>query len=291
MEFCEAYQMFLEYVEARGHSPLTVSSYRQDQRSFQTFLWEKTIDPHLDNLDAKIVRRYIVWMKGKGYSRATMKRKIDSLSSFYNYTEFEELIQSNPLKKVDRIKKPKLLPRFLSDDEVHRLIYAVDHYKALNRLGNKAMIRILLYCGLRRSELFNLDWSDIDFCRGTILVRLGKGEKDRVLPMNTQVNQCLWDYLQSRLPLTCPAVFTNHYGNRMKPNNLMRLLRKLAMKAGIQKALTAHLMRHTFATMVLKKTDIVTLQKMLGHCDLSTTQIYAHTSTERMAQAVENLLI
>lgn len=99
MEFCEAYQMFLEYVEARGHSPLTVSSYRQDQRSFQTFLWEKTIDPHLDNLDAKIVRRYIVWMKGKGYSRATMKRKIDSLSSFYNYTEFEELIQSNPLKK------------------------------------------------------------------------------------------------------------------------------------------------------------------------------------------------
>jgi len=77
----------------------------------------------------------------------------------------------------------------------------------------------------------------------------------------------------------------------MKPNNLMRLLRKLAMKAGIQKALTAHLMRHTFATMVLKKTDIVTLQKMLGHCDLSTTQIYAHTSTERMAQAVENLLI
>lgn len=195
------------------------------------------------------------------------------------------------MKKVDRIKKQSRLPRFLLADEVQRLISAVDNFKVANRLGNKAMIRVFLYCGIRRSELFNLDWSDIDFSRGTLLIRLGKGGKDRFLPLNSEVSSCLWDYLQARLPLNDQAVFTNHYGHRMKPNNLMRVLRKLTKKAGIQKSVTAHLLRHSFATMLLEAgADIVTVQKLLGHADLSTTQIYAHTTSERMAQAVENPL-
>lgn len=290
MDFCEAYQMFLEYVEARGHSPLTVSSYRQDQRSFLTFLAEKAIGPNLENLDAKIIRRYIIWMKAKGYSRATMKRKLDSLSSFFKYTAFEELIPTNPFDKVDRIKKAKHLPRFLLEDEVHRLLSAVDHYKVSTRLRDRAILRVLLFCGLRRSELFKLDWMDIDFSTGTILIRQSKGEKDRVVPMNSEVNNALWEYLQSRLPINSQVVFTNRYGNRMKGNNLMRVLRKITKKAGIQKNVTAHLLRHSFATLLIKLgVDIVTLQELLGHADLSTTQIYAHTSSERKAQAVEKL--
>lgn len=291
MKLSEAYQMFLEYCEARGHSLLTVSSYRQDLRCFLKFLTENTIEPILESLDAKVIRRYQVWMNNNGYARATMKRKIDSLSSFFKYTLYEELIQANPMQKVDRVKKVNRLPRFLSDDEVRRLIHAVDHYRISARSGSKAMIRVFLFTGLRRSELFNLDWSDIDFSRATILVRLGKGRKDRILPMNTEVNDCLWEYLQSRLPLNNPAVFVNHYGNRMKANNLARVLRKLAKKAGIQKAVTPQLLRHSFATMLLKTTDIVTLKELMGHNDLNTTQIYAHTTSERMAQAVENLLV
>ena len=290
MGLSEAYQMFLEYAEAKGHSLLTVSSYRQDLRTFLMFLSENNLEPYLESLDAKVVRRYLVWMNQKGYARATKKRKIDSLSSFFNYTVYEELIQLNPMQKVDRVKKVNRLPRFLSEDEVRRLIHAADHYKVLNRLGNKAMIRVFLFGGLRRSELFNLDWSDIDFSRATILIRLGKGEKDRIVPMNSEVSSCLWEYLQSRLPLNNLAVFTNHYSNRMKPNNLMRVLQKLAKKSGIQKAVTPQLLRHSFATMMLKGTDIVTLKELLGHNDLNTTQIYAHTTSERMAQAVENLL-
>jgi len=254
-------------------------------------LTENTIEPILESLDAKVIRRYQVWMNNNGYARATMKRKIDSLSSFFKYTLYEELIQANPMQKVDRVKKVNRLPRFLSDDEVRRLIHAVDHYRISARSGSKAMIRVFLFTGLRRSELFNLDWSDIDFSRATILVRLGKGRKDRILPMNTEVNDCLWEYLQSRLPLNNPAVFVNHYGNRMKANNLARVLRKLAKKAGIQKAVTPQLLRHSFATMLLKTTDIVTLKELMGHNDLNTTQIYAHTTSERMAQAVENLLV
>lgn len=230
-------------------------------------------------------------MKSKGYSRATMKRKIDSLSSFFNYMEYEELIQANPLKKVDRIKKAKRLPRFLLDDEVRRLLSTVDHRKVTSRMRDRAITRVLLFCGLRRSEVFKLDWSEIDFSSGTITVRLGKGQKDRVVPMNSEVNASLWEYLQSRLPLNNQAVFTNRYGHRMNPNNLMRLLHTLGKKAGIPKVVTPHLLRHTFATMVLKSgADIITLQELLGHEDLSTTQIYAHTTSERKAQAVEKLL-
>lgn len=292
MGLSEAYQLFLEYVYAKGHASLTVSAYRQDQRCFQRFLKEKDVSPTLESIDAKLIRRYIVWMKGNGYSRSTMKRKIDSLSSFFNYTEYEDLIQTNPMKKVDRIKKAKSLPRFLIEDEVRRLLSVVDNYKVSTRLRDRALMRVLVYCGLRRSEIFNLNWSDIDFSTGTILIRKGKGEKDRVVPQNSEVSTCLWEYLQSRLPLTNPAVFTNRYKNRMKANNLGRVLHKLEKKAAIQKNVTPHLLRHSFATLVLKLgADIVTVQELLGHADLSTTQIYAHTTSERKSQAVEKLLV
>lgn len=291
MKLNEAYQLFLEYSDARGHSEQTISSYLQDQRSFERFMREHNISSIVENIDAKIVRRYIVWMKAQNYASATMKRKLDSLSSFLNYLEREDIIEASPMRKVDRIKKAERIPIFLTSDEVQLLLYVVDHRKVSTQLRDRAVIRVLLYCGLRRSELFKLNWSDVDFRAGTLKIQMAKGKKDRIIPMNTSVQTALWEYLQTRLPLNNEAVFLNRYKKRLHAQTLSRLLRNLIRKASISKKVTPHVLRHTFASMLLQKgADIVSVQKLLGHKDVSTTQIYTHTTPERLAEAV-NLLI
>lgn len=290
MEFEEAYQSFLEYTDAKGHSPLTVSSYRQDMRSFRGFLLEAGLSTMVETIDAKVVRRYMVWMKKKNYAPATIKHKIDSFSSFCNYLESEEIILKNPMKKVDRVKIGLRFPTFLTEEEVNRLIRAVDSYNISTRLRDQAIIRVFVYVGLRRSELLALNWSDVDFSKGTINVT-GKGNKERILPLNEVVKVALWNYLQSRLPLINPSVFLNRYKNRLHANCLTRMLRKLKPKTGISKEITAHVLRHSFATLLIEKgADIVSVQQLLGHADVSTTQIYTHTTPKRLAEAV-NLLV
>ena len=290
MEFEEAYQSFLEYTDAKGHSPLTISSYRQDMRSFRGFLLEAGLSTMVETIDAKVVRRYMVWMKKKNYAPATIKRKIDSFSSFCNYLESEEIILKNPMKKVDRIKIGLRFPTFLTEEEVNRLIRAVDSYEISTRLRDQAIIRVFVYVGLRRSELLALNWSDIDFSKGTVNVT-GKGNKERILPLNEVVKIALWNYLHSRLPLANPSVFLNRYKNPLHANCLTRMLRKLKQKTGISKEITAHVLRHSFATLLIEKgADIVSVQQLLGHADVSTTQIYTHTTPKRLAAAV-NLLV
>lgn len=291
MELHVAYSLFLEYSEARGHSPETVSSYRGDQHCLERFLRQYEIEPLVENLDARVVRRYMVWMKAQNYAQASMKRKIDSLGSFFRFLEREEIIDVSPMGKVDRIKKEKRIPTYLSTDEIKHLLNTVEQRKVSTRLRDRGIIHVLLYCGLRRSELFKLDWTDIDFKSAILKVRMGKGKKDRIIPMNSSVQTSLWEYLQSRLPLTHEAVFLNRYKNRLHAHSLSPILKTLARKAGIHKNVTAHVLRHSFATMLLQKgADIVSVQQLLGHNDISTTQIYTHTSPERLAEAV-NLLI
>lgn len=290
MEFEQTYQSFLEYTDAKGHSPLTVSSYRQDMRRFKGFLLQGGLSTLVETIDAKVIRSYTVWLKKKNYAPATIKRKIDSLSSFCNYLESEDLILKNPMRKVDRVKIGLRFPKFLIEEEILRLLRAVDTYNISTRLRDQAIIRVFLFVGLRRSELMALVWSDIDFSKGTIKV-LGKGNKERILPLNEEPKNALWNYLQSRLPLSNPSVFLNRYKNRLHANCLSRMLRKLRKKAGISKNVTPHVLRHSFATRLIEKNaDIVCVQQLLGHADISTTQIYTHTTPKRLAAAVDLLV-
>ena len=291
MEFMETYEIFLEYALAKGRSELTILSYRQDARTFLKFINEKGISPNVEAIDIRTIRLYTVWLRAKKYSLTSINHKLDSMASFFNFLENEDMIQKNIMKRVERPKIPKRLPRFLTPDEIKRLLYAVEHsaYKK-DRLRDIALIKLSLYLGLRCSEIIALNWQDLDFKSSTIKILQGKGKKDRTLPMNRELNESLWEYLQSRLPLTHPAVFLNRYHNRVKKNNISRILTRYAKRAGVDKHVTIHLLRHTCATNLAERTDLITVKELLGHDSLDTTQIYSHTSLDRMTKAVEKLM-
>ena len=251
MEFMETYEMFLEYAFAKGRSDLTIASYRQDARTFLRFLAEKEIGTNVEDINLRTIRLYNVWLRTNKYALSTINHKLDSMASFFNFLENEDMIEKNIMKRVERPKVPRQLPRFLRKDEKDRLINAVEHSKDKARLRDIALIKTSLNLGLRRSEIIALDWQNLDFKASTLTVIQGKGKKDRALPMNTELRESLWDYLQSRLPLSTPSVFINRYHNRMKPNNISRILNRYTRKAGIEKQVTTHLLRHYVESQVM----------------------------------------
>lgn len=291
MDFREAYDMFIEYSLAKGHSQATATAYTQDAKAFQRFSVEKNVVQEVEQLDARVLRQYNVWLRGCGYALGSIKRKLDSLGSFFKFLENEEIIEKNPMRKVERPKVPEQLPRFLTQDEADLLLRSVNVSRCKSRLRDKALIILLLHTGLRRSEMMTLNWDNIDFKSGTLLVISGKGKKDRVVPMNSMVKEALWEYLHSRLPLINHALFINRYGNRIQKNNVKRILDRYTRAAGISKHVTSHLLRHTCATRLIEKdVDLVTVKEILGHASVETTQIYTHTSVKRMNEAVNRLI-
>lgn len=291
MDFFDYHTEYLVYIDARGHSPCTVATYKSDANTFRKFLISQGLSPALSDIDHKVIRKYIVWMKNAcSYGPNTMKRKLDSLSSFYNYLEAEEVISHNPMRKVDRIKKQKRPRTYLTEEEVKRLLFVADNWKVVNQERNQALIRTFLFTGLRISEICLIDWDDVDFEHRTIRINKAKGNKSRVFYMNGELGQYLWAYLETRLPLDNKALFLNRYNNRMHRKNANPIIRQYCKKAGIPKHVTAHILRHTFATLLIRKgVDIVTVKDLLDHEDLSTTQVYTHSSEELQRAALEEL--
>ncbi|MEG6616390.1 tyrosine-type recombinase/integrase [Peptococcaceae bacterium 1198_IL3148] len=247
------------------------------------------LEDDITQIDAKILRRYTVWLKRAGYSPTTIKRRLDSFGSFFHYLVNEEILTTNPMARVDLPKVHKKIPKFLTQEELDLLLYVADNDTSIFQKRNSALLRVLAFMGLRRSELIKLNWSDVDFKNASITIYNGKGSKDRVVPMNEDVQEHLWVYLQSRLPLTNQAVFTNRIGNRVNADTLRRVLNNHTTKAAIKK-ITPHWLRHTCATLLIKnKVDIVTMKEVLGHSDINSTLIYTHTTPERLLDAVNTL--
>lgn len=293
MRFRETYNSFLEYLEAKGHSQATITSYDSDARCFEQFLRDSKKDDEIKEISSIVICSYMVWMKRQGRAASTIKRKINSLSSYITFIEAQELIERNPMKRVDRrIKSAKKLPVFLTDQEVKQILNSVDNHNISTLKRDKAIIRTLIYTGIRSSELLNLNWENIDFGKKTLDIKNGKGGKDRVLPINPDLEEALWEYLNSRIPLFNTAVFLNRYNNRLNRKDLSRLLKRIARRANITNPdkVTARIFRHTFATqLIMMGVDIITIKELLGHKDVSTTQIYAHTSQRRLSFAVNEL--
>ncbi|SHH67955.1 tyrosine-type recombinase/integrase [Desulfosporosinus lacus] len=290
MDFFSYHPDFLTYIIAKGHSSSTATAYGGDANCFRKFLKENGLSSDVSEIDQRVIRRYIVWLKARKNKPNTMKRKLDSLSSFFNYLELEDIIVKNPMGKVERIKK-QIIPRtFLREDEATRLIYVVDNWDIRNKVRNQAFFRVFLYTGLRVSEICAIDWSDIDFKNKTLAIKKAKGNKCRIVFLNDELCEHLWAYLQTRLPLINKALFFNRYNNRMRPKNANKIIRQYTRKAGIDKYLTAHILRHTFATILVQKgVDIITIRDLLDHKDVSTTQIYTHSTEDRQRDALQQL--
>ncbi|MDR1511758.1 MAG: tyrosine recombinase XerC [Endomicrobium sp.] len=272
---------FEKYLAAeRNFSSHTLRAYARDVFDFDFFLQKKRLT--FLNTDKHNIREFLEDLNSKKLSKATIARKFTVLRSFYKFLIINDIIKKNPMEGMKGPKKDKKIPLFLTVDEIQKLLNLSNI-----KLRDKAVIELLYSCGLRIEELTSLNIKNIDFMSNTIIV-MGKGKKERIVPAGNTCLNAIRNYINERrsLGFSCnieSPIFLNNNAKRLNQRTARRILHKLSLRAGIKKNVSPHTLRHTFATHILDNgCDIRSVQEMLGHKNLSTTQIYTHVTIESL---------
>ncbi|MBI4237084.1 MAG: tyrosine recombinase XerC [Deltaproteobacteria bacterium] len=292
-DLLEIYAHYLQ--KERESSPHTLKNYLADLRHFFDFFFEQQpAVPRqgtgmLPLITADVVRNYIGGLLGKHHP-ASVARKLASLRSFFAFWVRQGALTANPAKEVATPKIPKRLPRFLSIDETEQLLKMPSGTDLLS-IRDKAAMELIYAAGLRVSELVGLNIADVDVAEKRIRV-LGKGKKERILPVGNQALKALDLYLGQRSSVVAKAsekaLFVNRRGGRLTTRSVERMIRKYLRDANINKPVTPHVLRHTFATHLLNQgADLRGIQELLGHASLSTTQKYTHISIDKLMEVYD----
>ena len=277
-----------DLLSIKGLSPMTVSSYRQDLAVFSSFFEESAgcgniaADDALRSFDDEQILLFIVWLRSRGDSKRTLARRLSCLRGFLHWCEEQGFLKNNPAEMLDGPKLPRLLPNVLSGDEILRLLEAPDKN---TRLGcrDRAMLELMYASGLRVSEVVALHPLDIDFQTNMVRV-FGKGRKERIVPLHARAAAILENYMDSVRPDFSPResrVFLNRSGTGLTRQAVWKLVRRYAACAGIERDISPHTLRHTFATHLLEGgADLRTVQVLLGHADLAATELYTHVRSD-----------
>ncbi|EMF0500045.1 site-specific tyrosine recombinase XerD [Enterococcus hirae] len=277
---------YLHYLTIeRGLSLNTRKSYGRDLLQYLHYLEDEQITSWQD-VDRYVVINYLEKMHDEKKAPATVTRMITSLRRFHQFLRQERLTDHDPMQHIDTPKKVQKLPSTLSLTEVERLIETPDTTKNLG-IRDRAILEVMYATGMRVSELVGLKLSDLHLSLGLVQT-LGKGDKERIIPLGDYAIQWLERYLDEARPLLVanPSethVFVNHHGTGLSRQGIWKNLKQLVREAGINKEVTPHTLRHSFATHLLENgADLRTVQELLGHADISTTQIYTHITKKRM---------
>ncbi len=271
-------------IAERGLSRNTIAAYRQDLDALRDFLDE--LETPLCGLNDENVTLFIAWLRQRGDAVRTLARRISSLRSFLAWCVERGELDSNPAALVDTPKLPSLLPDVLTQEEISRLLNAPD---ATGKLGlrDRAMLELLYAAGMRVSELIELQPLDLDLQRGVARI-FGKGGKERLVPLHDAAVMRMADYLRDVRPLFTPIenrVFLNRSGTGLSRQGVWKLVKRYALEAGIRKPISPHTFRHSFATHLLEGgADLRSVQILLGHADMSATELYTHVQSERLVQ-------
>jgi integrase/recombinase XerD len=283
---------FLAYLELeRGLSRNTLEAYRSDLQQFGEFLQRMNVDPLA--VDGRLLSSFVSELADghegrKPAAPATLQRKIACLRSFYRHLRREGILDADPTKDLRPPRSRARLPRVLSRDQVNSLLdqpQGTGHGATRDR----ALLETMYACGLRASEAITLKLSDLDLEAG-VLVAHGKGAKQRLVPIGSRAIETLQTYLDKTRPELVgineePHVFVNLRGQMLSRQGLYKIVQRHARSAGLESTMSPHTLRHTFATHLLAGgCDLRSLQEMLGHADIGTTQIYTHLSTERLRE-------
>jgi integrase/recombinase XerC len=287
---------FLRYLRVeRNASELTVKSYGEDLEALVEYLTQVHGKKNLPAPGAVSVfdlRGYVAAMHEAGYAKATIARRLASLRSFFRFGQREGWTKTNPAKPLRNPRKGRTLPHFLSAEDLGRLL-AAPPADAPSGLRDRAILETIYSAGLRVSELVGLDQADLDFEAGVLRVR-GKGRRERLTPVGSYALAALRRWLRVRkLHHREPAggsapVFVNKFGRRITTRSVARMLEKYLKLTGLDNRTTPHSLRHSFATHLLDRgADIRSVQELLGHKSLVTTQIYTHVSTAALRRAYQ----
>jgi len=269
----------------RGLSPRTVEAYCADAERFLAWAESRRIDT--SGAPKNVLDDFLWDERQRGQKAASLSRLVAALKSFYAYQAIEGRLPANPAEGLKGPRAPKRLPKYLSHADAARLLAAPDG-TSYEDVRERAMLELLYACGLRVSELLTLRPEAVNLQEGWVRV-LGKGAKERLVPAHARAVAALKVYLalrESRFTSPAPELFLGRVGRRLSRVQFWRVLRNLGRRAGIRTPLYPHLLRHTFATHMLEGgADLRSLQEMLGHSDLSTTQIYTHLDASALKTA------
>ena len=273
----------------RSFSKHTLRAYHTDLTQFDSFLKDDKCK-NLKRVNHLLLRKYLAALRSRNYSRTTIVRKLASLRSFFKFLNQEGILESNPFEILRTPKQEKKLPHFLSINDIDTLLKTPDESE-ISGLRDRAILETLYSTGIRVSELVGLNEEDVDFYGEMVKVQ-GKGKKERLVPIGSYAIKALKEYINSKkkkngLGKNVP-LFLNKYGDRLSSRSVARSLDKYLKLTGINLLTSPHTFRHSFATHMLDKgANLRAVQELLGHSNLSTTQIYTHVTTERLKQVYD----
>jgi integrase/recombinase XerD len=284
----ELVEKYLNYLLIeRGVAENTLEAYGRDLRRFLLIVQEKGFTD-LRQILPETVIAYLVRVKAEGLSANSMNRSLAALRGFYKYLLAEKLIEETPLANIELAKVWMRLPDTLSKDEMN-LILAQPGVKTAQALRNSSMLELLYATGIRVSELIGLTMNSINWQVGFLIV-MGKGSKERVVPIGKTAYDCTKIYVEQARPQimqgkSTDVLFLNRFGDKFTRQGFWKMVVGYAKRSGLQKKVHPHTFRHSFASHLLEGgADLRTVQVMLGHADISTTQIYTHITRERLKE-------
>ena len=272
------------YVE-KGLSKNTVDAYQNDLNDFLSWLNKINIQDYKKVTETEI-NEYVAHLFKNGLKSSSVNRKISTLKSFYLFLIKKKLISLSPLSEVITPKKEQYLPSSMSEDEVEQLLQSPNIELDIE-IRDKAMIEMLYATGMRISELINLKMIDIDIERSVLKV-LGKGSKERLVPFGEKASDSLSYYLKKRKKSSAKEVFLSNRGKKMTRTGFWQRIKIYLSREGLKDTISPHTLRHAFATHLLNRgADLRSVQLLLGHSDLSTTQIYTHIAKQRLGEVLK----
>jgi tyrosine recombinase XerC len=285
IDWPDRFHRFLE--EEKNLSFQTVKSYTSDIKDFLKFLLSQSKD--LKDVGYPTVREYLGSLQKKERRKSTLARRVASLRSFFHFLYLKGHLESFPLSGIRGPKRGRKIPTYLEEEEVERLLNAAKGEDFI-RLRDKAILELLYATGMRAAELVNLELENLDLGSETVKVR-GKGSKERIIPVGIYAVNAIKTYLPVRGEKVKPevkALFVNRFGGRLSDRSLRKKMNQYLELANIQKPAGPHILRHSFATHLLNRgADIRSIQELLGHEQLSTTQVYTHLNTRRLKETYQ----
>ena len=274
-------------VVEKGLSKNTIMSYERDLKNYIFYIQKVEQIHSLNDVTRVHIVHFLHHLKQQGKSSKTLARHVASIRSFHQFLLREKATDQDPSVHIESPQIEKTLPKVLNLSEVEALLESPDKDSPLG-IRDRAMLELLYATGIRVSELIQLNLDDLHLTMGFIRC-IGKGNKERIIPIGRTASNVIETYIKDGRPklrskqTTTEALFLNHHGNRLTRQGFWKILKGLAKKANIEKELTPHTLRHSFATHLLENgADLRAVQEMLGHADISTTQIYTHVTKLRL---------
>ncbi|MDR4508490.1 MAG: tyrosine recombinase XerC [Candidatus Brocadiaceae bacterium] len=273
---------YLTYIEHdRNYSPQTIRAYQNDLCQYLSYLNAERCHV-LGDATRLLLRKYLAFLKKQRHSKRTIARKVATIRSLYRYLCQKGALSFNPAENIKTPKLDKKLPAFMTINETRKLLNLPD-MKTITGIRDKAIMETLYSAGIRVGELAAIDVIDVDRHNGMVKVK-GKGKKERLVPIGVHAISAIQVYLEGRRS-NHQALFLNNRGGRLTERSIARMLEKYRKKTDMNSSISPHTFRHSFATHLLDAgADLRSVQELLGHANLSTTQIYTHITTERLKQ-------